>query len=220
MLSLEIQAIMHDFISILLTSIVRIFYFLLILTETSRSQSTVQVSIVISSPGILYEPANSSVQLIGIDFCPTWQQCASNCQQNPFCHIFDYDATSQAECRLYEGDSTVLGRLAPSSLSTSRVGIVEFNPSLFTEYGQSCSVFCHESRYLTCGAGNLCHCLPHHYWNSYFRMCQPKLSVWGVPCASEFNMCREDLNLVCSSTYQECRCKFTICFIKYDAYDS
>ncbi len=71
-------------------------------------------------------------------------------------------------------------------------------PSLFTQYGQSCSSVCMETRYLICNDNSICECMPHTYWDASVGMCLAQMTISGAPCDTSMNICREDLKLQCS----------------------
>ena len=172
-----------------------------------RSQCVYQSLMLASDQGLQYSPANPSIQLLSTSFYLSWASCANACNNNHMCRIFDYGAIEPSQCRLFEGDLGVMGSLASSSLSDSRMGIVQLAPSLFAAFGQSCLSACEETRYLVCGAQGKCECLPHTYWNDTSGMCLTQLGVLGASCVQEMSICREDLNLTCSTTLHECRRK-------------
>jgi hypothetical protein len=157
---------------------------------------------VVSGQGTAFLPANIPAQLISKSFVDSWKLCAAECHMNPFCRVFDYDAMQTNQCLLFEGNIGVLGSIVPSSMPDSIVGIIQITPNLFTQYGQSCSSDCVESRYLICSNNSICECLPHFYWDASGGMCLPQMTISGTPCDPTMNMCREDLNLTCSAANQ------------------
>jgi hypothetical protein len=124
-------------------------------------------------------------------------ECFYACNKNILCRIFDYGSNIPGQCRLFEGDTNQLGSIIPSSLSNSFVGVIKITPSLYTQYGKSCSSICKESRYLICNNQSICECPPHSYWNSSQGICLAQTPKLGAPCEQNMNMCREDLNYTC-----------------------
>ncbi|CAF1136835.1 unnamed protein product [Adineta ricciae] len=178
------------------------YFYLILLINLVCSQDVYQSKFTLSIPGTLYEPANKDAQYIISVFVSSFMQCAIQCNWNSKCRVFDYGAMQSNECRLFEGDIGVLGSIGMSSTPDSNGGLVQLDPSLFAQYGQTCSSACTESRYLQCNNGFVCDCMPHTYWDTYWKMCLPQMTVAGAWCQFSANMCREDLNLTCSAMGQ------------------
>lgn len=173
------------------------YYMVILIHHPIHSQNIYQSSIVVSDRGKKYLPVNASAQLISANFFNSWKSCYAACNSNTFCRIFDYEAVQAEQCRLFEGDIGTLGSIVPSTISTSRVGTIRITASLFTQYNQSCSSVCKESRYLICDSNSICQCMPHTYWNPSVRMCFSQSPIRGASCQQNLNMCREDLNYTC-----------------------
>ena len=188
----------------------RRFCLLLIAIDVMDGQSTYQSLMLVSTQGLQYSPADLSIQLISLASQPSFKTCATACHNNPVCRIFDYGAAGTGQCRLFEGDLGVMGSFVPSPFSSSLAGSVQLPSSLFTQYGQACSSVCRETRYLVCNINSKCECLPHFYWNAAMGICLAQLSVVDASCVPGLSMCRDDLNLTCSTTFNECRRKFVI----------
>jgi hypothetical protein len=180
-----------------LTVILSYYYFAVLIVNPTYSQFVYQSLTVISSQGNQFLPVVASAQLISSSFVNSWNLCATTCNTNTFCRIFDYGAIQQNQCRLFEGDVNTLGTIIPSSMPNSIVGTIQITPSLFTQYGQQCSSVCTESRYLTCGSNSTCECMPHTYWNALSGMCLAQSPILGASCQQGTKMCREDLNYTC-----------------------
>ena len=188
-----------------------IYWALTISFNPVRCQFIFQSLTIVSSQGTQYSPINPSAQLISSTIVNSFKLCARACNSNTLCRIFDYGAVVPQQCRLFEGDTNTLGTIIPSAMSNSQVGTVEITPSLFTQYGQSCSSTCTNSRYLTC-VSSICQCMPHTYWNSSAGICLSQSPVLGASCQQSINMCRQDLNYTCLQ-FNQCGRKF-IDFIK------
>jgi hypothetical protein len=152
-----------------------------------------QSVVVFSSMSFQYQPENA-VQLISINTAQTKLRCSAACNQLSSCRIFDYDSVSQ-RCRLFEGDITT-GSIIPSSSSTSVVGTVRIDSTLYSPiYNQSCQS-CQQNRYEVCSANTTtCQCPPHSYWDG--SVCA--LQLFQNDACSQLDMCRSDLNLTCGS---------------------
>ncbi len=187
-------------------------WFLIMNFKSVQSQYIYQSSSIISSKGNMYSPVVPSAQLISSAMVTSYKQCATACNSNTLCRVFDYGALVGQQCRLFEGDIGTLGTIVSSSIPDSQVGSVTITPSLFTQYGQSCSsAVCSNSRYLTC-INSTCQCMPHTYWNSTAGICLPQSPILGVSCQQGMNMCRQDLNYTCLQ-FNQCGRKF-IYFIR------
>jgi hypothetical protein len=180
--------------------------FLIINFNLVQSQSIYESLTAMSSQGIQYSPLDASAQFISSTMVHSLKRCAMACNLNTLCRIFDFGAIIPQQCRLFEGDIGTLGTIIPSPLSNSKVGTVEITPSLFTQYGQSCSSVCSNSRYLAC-INSTCQCMPHTYWNSSAGVCLPQSPIYGASCQQGINMCREDLNYTCLQ-FNQCGRKF------------
>jgi hypothetical protein len=181
-------------------------YYYLIIFNPTRSQSIYESLFDLSSSGTQYSPANQPAQFISSVSVNSQKLCAVQCHMNVFCRIFDHGAIQSNECRLFEGDIGILGNITSSSMSDSIVGTLKMSPSLFSQYGAPCSSVCVGSRYLVCGTGSVCECLPHSYWNASVGMCLAQMTIADVFCDSLLTMCRVDIGLICTTTNQ-CGCK-------------
>ena len=145
------------------------YFYLILIVNLVRSQDIYQSIFLLSIPGTQYEPANKDAQYIISVSVSSFMQCAIQCNWNSKCRVFDYGAMQSNECRLFEGDIGVLGSIGMSSRPDSNGGLVQLDPSLFTQYGQTCSSACAESRYLQCNNDSVCNCMPHTYWDTYWK---------------------------------------------------
>jgi len=147
----------------------------------------------LSSMGMEFQPQNN-IQLISQTTIQSKIQCAAACNQLSSCRTFDYDLASQ-RCRLFEGDSTT-GSIISSSSSTSIAGTVSISPTLYSStYNQSCQA-CQASRYEVCSINtSTCQCPMHSYWNG--AVCALQLFEYDI--CPQWDSCRSDLNLSCSS---------------------
>jgi len=165
----------------------------LLFVIVSTVDSIYQSNIKFTSSGFEYQPQNT-IQLISINTAQTKLRCSAACNQLSSCRIFDYDSVSQ-RCRLFEGDTTT-GSIIPSSSSTSVVGTVRIDSTLYSPiYNQSCQS-CQQNRYEVCSANTTtCQCPPHSYWDG--SVCA--LQLFQNDACSQLDMCRSDLNLTCGS---------------------
>lgn len=176
---------------------------MIFMIKLTYSQYMYQSLSALSSPGTRFSPANIPVQFISSVFVDSWKLCADECHKNPFCRVFDYGAMQITQCLLFEGNVETLGTIIPSNMPDSIVGTIQITPSLFTEYDQTCTSVCKESRYLICSSDTYkCKCMPHFYWDTSFEMCLAQMTIPGAPCDTSMNACREDLNLTCSPMNQ------------------
>ncbi len=125
-----------------LSVILSYYYFGVLIVNPIYSQYAYQSLTVISNEGNQFLPVVASAQLISSSFVNSLKLCATTCNTNTFCRIFDYGAIQQNQCRLLEGDVNTLGTIIPSSMPNSIVGTIQITPSLFTQYGQPCSSLC------------------------------------------------------------------------------
>jgi hypothetical protein len=120
------------------------------------------------------------------------------CNQNVQCRTFDYDSSTRV-CRLFEG--ALETGYSVSANSTSRIGFLKYNPTLFTAFQQPCSQ-CVENRYLTC-SNQTCQCPVHSFWNG--NQCENQ-RYKNASCSSS-EQCRSDpFGLICSM-YNICTSK-------------
>ena len=182
------------------------YWFFLIALNPVRTEYIYQSLITISNQGHQYSPAVLSAQLISSTAMNSVKHCATACNTNPLCRVFDFGAIISQQCRLFEGDTDTLGTIVPSSRSDSIVGSIQITPSLFTQYDQSCSSVCDQTRYLTC-INSICQCPPHTYWNSLAGICRAQSPILGASCEQGMDMCREDLNYTCLQ-FNQCGRKF------------
>ena len=153
-----------------------------------------QSSMNLSSPGFLFSPVDPfALSLVNLTR-RSLMACAQSCHSNGQCRIFDYDPPS-ADCRLFQGDLLTMDSLVPSS-SSSRVGSLKLDASLFLTRGQPCSA-CRDNRYLQC-SNNTCQCP----WQTYFdgSICRSE-KLLDEACLNTTE-CRSDLNYVCLSQLQ------------------
>ena len=162
-----------------------------------HSQHIFTARIKLSDSGKQYVPVLISAQLISAILTDTVKKCTMLCTNNPLCRIFDYGVSATQQCRLFEGDLNTLGQITSSPSPLSTVGIIQFTPDLFAEYGGPCSSSCSQSRYLQCGSNFTCQCMPHTYWNPSTSTCVPQLPILGASCQQNRSMCRTDLNYTC-----------------------
>ena len=181
--------------------------FLILIINRTDAQNIYQSLSISSTAGTRFYPANRPAQLISSIVVNSWKLCAIQCNRNTLCRVFDYGSTHANQCLLFEGDLGILGTVVSSTMPDSRVGIIQLKPSLFDQYGQTCPSVCTESRYLRCNENSTCDCMPHTYWNASSGMCLAQMTMSGAFCYSGMDMCRDDLNLTCSSNNQ-CICKY------------
>jgi hypothetical protein len=98
-------------------------------------------------------------------------------------------------CRLFEADTNT-GSIIASSSSSSMVGSVRIDPSLYVEtHGQPCAL-CQQKRYDVCSVNtSSCQCPANTYWNGV--VCA--LQLFTNQSCSQVDACRSDLNLTCSA---------------------
>ena len=178
----------------------------LIMLRPLHTQYIYQSLTVMSNQGYQYLSVIPAAQLISSTMVNSAKHCATACNQNTLCYVFDFSANIFQQCRLFEGDTDTLGTIILSSRSDSIVGSIQITPSLFTQYGQSCSSSCDQSRYLTC-ISSTCRCPPHTYWDSSSGICRAQTPILGAACQQGMNMCREDLNYTCLQ-FNQCGRKF------------
>jgi hypothetical protein len=186
-----------------------LFAIIMLFIVSPTTYSIYQSRVMFSSAGHEFQPRNT-VQLILVTIARSRTICSATCNQQPACHIFDYDLAS-GRCRLFEADQTT-GSIVASSVSTSIVGTVLTSPSLFFHtHSQSCEA-CEEDRYEYCTAnGSTCQCRPHTFWNG--SMCL--LQLFENDSCSQIDACRTDLNLTCAAEYgQFSVCTSGICFYR------
>ena len=182
----------------------------LIVGRSASMESIFQSRMVLSQPGKAYAPMSEQGQLISICSTSSLTRCAMACNRDVRCRIFDYQAISLQECRLFEGDAVTMGTILPSSSPKSLVGLVQFTSHLYMQHGLPCSPACAESRYLFCDSAGTYQCVEHTYWNG--SMCLPQSTVLGSTCAQNSSMCREDLNYTCLR-FNQCGRKFSSRFV-------
>jgi hypothetical protein len=192
-LSLTEYRTRSSFLLLVLKNVKMLFILLLFVVFVLPIHSIYQSNIKFTSTGFEYQPIQN-VQLISINTAKTKLRCSAACNQVSSCRIFDYDSVSQ-QCRLFEGDLTT-GSIISSSSSTSVVGTVRIESTLYSSiHDQSCQS-CQENRYEVCSINTTtCQCPMHTYWNG--SVCALQL-FQNDPC-SESDMCRLDLNLNCGS---------------------
>ena len=114
------------------------------------------------------------------------------CNVNIYCRTLDYDSVT-CFCRLYESAVTT-GSIVPT-VSSYRVGALQFPQTFFDAYNQPCSE-CTEHRYLIC-SNDTCGCPPLSFWNGV--QCENQ-RYQGAPC-NQSSWCRSDIQgLACSSS--------------------
>jgi PAN domain len=161
---------------------------------TLPSMHTIYQSFMTLSPfGMEFRPWMSSQQLSSTTV-GTKLRCAALCNQLIACRTFDYDTVSK-RCRLFEADTNT-GSIIASSSSSSMVGSVRIDPSLYVEtHGQPCAL-CQQKRYDVCSVNtSSCQCPANTYWNGV--VCA--LQLFTNQSCSQVDACRSDLNLTCSA---------------------
>lgn len=145
-----------------------------------------------SPSGKEFRPKRTSQSLLNTT-TSTEGECSLLCNKWMSCRTFDYDLVSK-RCRLFEGDSTT-GSIIVSSSSTSFVGTVIINPSIYTSiHNQPCS-YCQYNRYEICSKNtSTCQCPSNTYWNGF--ICA--LQLFENDTCTREDMCRSSVNLVCS----------------------
>ncbi|CAF0814447.1 unnamed protein product [Adineta steineri] len=114
--------------------------------------------------GFECQPYSSTDQLIILNNIRSGILCASNCNQQPLCHYFDYDVSTKIYRTFMDAS------IVASTSSSSRVGSVRYTPDLYSSYGQLCTPNnCEINRYLVCNNANRCQCPPGLVWN--MEMC-------------------------------------------------
>ena len=118
-------------------------------------------------------------------------QCVNTCMDTlPICRMFEYDL-GMSECRLFEDDTTT-GEIIPSANSSQIVlGMIDFKPEFFLQYGQPCSQ-CYDNRFLKC-INATCQCSSNSYFDG--TICTLKRYTRGQ-CNSN-DECRLDYNITC-----------------------
>lgn len=154
--------------------------------------SVYQAQIKFSSAGREFQ-SRHSIQSMSNVTARSRTICSATCNQQPTCHVFDYDPSS-GRCRLFEADVTV-GSIILSMSLTSIVGSVVVWPSQFTDkHNESCQA-CQEDRHEYCSANSSrCQCRSHTFWNGV--ICS--LQQFGNDNCSQIDAWRTDLNLTCS----------------------
>lgn len=171
------------------------FWFVLsICLASTHSQALLKSRIVYSSTGTQFSPSNLVAQLLSTPTTASLRLCATACNANVLCRVFDFDVTQPQQCRLFEGDPVTMGTIVSSASLSSRVGVVHISADLFLGYGLPCSSVCQHNRYLTC-RNSTCQCMPHTYWDG--SVCAAQSPVLGAACQQNRRMCREDLNYTC-----------------------
>ena len=142
-------------------------YFLLTIFLLTRSPSYQQQSAIFQSSfhltafGTAFQPRNQ-IELLGIfSSIPTLLKCSMQCNQNRQCRTFDYDQSTRI-CRLFEGEFTTGTLITNSTLSSSRVGAVNYDTAhvkqSYLSYNKTCG-HCGRgaNRYPQC-LNNSCQC--------------------------------------------------------------
>ena len=166
---------------------------LLLLGMILPINSIYQSMVVFSSMSLEYQP-KYAIQLISTTISQSKLRCSETCNQISSCRILDYDSVSQ-RCRLFEGDLTT-GSIISSSSTTSIVGALRIDSSLYSSiHGQSCQS-CQQDRYEACSSNTTtCQCPLHTYWDG--SICA--LQLFQNDVCSQPDMCRSDFNLNCGS---------------------
>jgi hypothetical protein len=178
-------------------------FVVLMLFMPMSSLSIYQSHIELSPLGFEFNPRYRIECMIEKSFVSELIDCAYSCNQDPWCHAFDYDSYD-GQCRLFEGDLTT-GSMVASVSATSIVGIVTVFPALFIEtHDQNCQM-CEEDRYETCSpTTNKCQCRSQTFW--FNSICSVQL-LHNDTC-SHIDACRSDLNLACTVYMSQ---QFNIC---------
>lgn len=139
-----------------------------------------------------YQPRNN-MDLMQTITTPLQLLCLIACNLKPSCRTIDFESVS-GQCRLFESDLST-GSIISSSSTTSIVGMIRLDPSLFSSiHNQPCQA-CKFSRYEVCSTNtSICQCPQRSFWTG--SMCLPQLNV-NQSC-SQIESCRVDLNLTCS----------------------
>jgi hypothetical protein len=155
--------------------------------------SIYQSKMVLSAAGTEFQTKIISQQLSSTTVA-TKLRCAALCNRLIACRTFDYDTVSK-RCRLFEADTNT-GSIIASSSSSSMVGSVRIDPSLYVKtHGQPCAL-CQQKRYDICSANtSSCQCPTNTYWNGV--VCALQL-LTNQSC-SQGDVCRSDLNLTCAA---------------------
>jgi hypothetical protein len=175
----------------------------IIIISFVRSQ-TFQSIMTLQEIGTDFIPANPIELITNYTNLPTLISCFNKCNMNPFCRTFVSDNTSPFVCRLYQG-SIETGTIIASLSSTSQVGGVHYDASLYTSYNQICNPNIPPfDRYLTCNNRSW-DCPTGTYWNG--SMCVNQI-YYQTSCNMN-KVCREDIGLTCSSSCNKCLCQST-----------
>ena len=174
----------------------------MVVLVSPTAHSIYQAQIKFTSTGREFQPRHSIQSILNVT-ARSRTICSAACNQQPACHVFDYDSSS-GRCRLFEADVTS-GSIIPSMSVTSIVGSVVVSPSQFTnKHNESCQA-CQEDRYEYCSANSSrCQCRPHTFWNGV--ICS--LQQFENDTCSQIDACRTDLSLTCS---RDCNGTFLQC---------
>ncbi len=119
-----------------------------------------QTTLTLSSVGFEFQPSDSVLDQLDMFNAKSFMQCYYQCHTQPLCCSFDFDSVIN-RCRLF-----VIGRIIPSSSSSSQVGTIRYSPDLYITYNQPCtSNYNDHSRYLVCGNNSRYQCLTGFWWN-------------------------------------------------------
>jgi hypothetical protein len=144
----------------------------------------------LSTAGNRFQAENTLEILSTFSSIGTISPCAMLCYRNSLCRTFDFDSYSR-QCRLFEA-SVDTGTIV-SSVSTTVVGWIEMEPSLFNLYNAS-SDQCVDNRFLNSETSSgWCECPIRTFWNG--SMCLNQ-RFDGDSCTND-TWCRTDLSIHC-----------------------
>jgi len=154
--------------------------------------------------GTDFIPANPVELIATYTGISTIMSCFNKCNTNPLCRTVVSDSTCPSVCRLYQG-SIDTGTIIASLSSTSRVGGLRYDTSLYTSYNQVCDPNSPSfNRYLICN-NRVWDCPIGTYWNGVICVNQ----VYYQASCDTNKVCREDISLTCSSSCHKCLCEST-----------
>lgn len=183
-------------------------FLIIILINMNFVQNQIFQSIMtIQNIGTDFIPANPIELLATYTGLSTVMSCFNKCNLNPSCRTFVSDNNWPFTCRLYQG-SINTGTITTFSISSStlQVGGLQYDTSLYIKYNQVCNPSLPLSdRYLICNKQSVWTCPTSTFWNGYICVNQ----VYYQAFCNMNEMCREDINLICSLSCQKCLCRST-----------
>jgi hypothetical protein len=158
------------------------YYLILILAWTKSidiQSQTFQSIMTFQHAGTDFLPSNPVELIATLIDIPTLVLCYFQCNMNPLCRTFVSDITWPFSCHLYAGLINT-GTIIVSSSSTSQVGGLRYDTSLYSPYNQTYGSNSPSlSRYLVCTDAGL-HCPMATYWNKGMCLSQVYFFVMRV----------------------------------------